>query len=79
MPNGHDDIVGIRIIRDPETLIGKGIGYMLLKDRDAVLKALSLHGVSGFLIVELLDDSRKCRTVHFRLYDCMIGKISQAF
>jgi hypothetical protein len=45
LPNKHDDIEGVRIIRDPETLVGKGIGYLLLKDRDAVLKALSLHQV----------------------------------
>lgn len=43
LPNGHEDIDSIRLIRDPETLIGKGIGYLLLKDRDAVLKALTLH------------------------------------
>lgn len=45
LPNKHDDIEGVRIIRDPETLVGKGIGYLLLKDRDAVMKALSLHQV----------------------------------
>lgn len=45
LPNKHDDIEGIRLVRDPATLIGKGIGFMLFKDRDAVLQALSLHGV----------------------------------
>ena len=45
LPNGHDDIEGMRIIRDPETLVGKGIGYLLFKDRDCVLKALALHKV----------------------------------
>lgn len=43
LPNGQEDIKGIRLIRDPETLIGKGIGYMLFKDRDAVTKALTRH------------------------------------
>eukprot|EP01038_Epipyxis_sp_PR26KG_P008991 gene8991-12126_t len=45
LPNGQDDIDAVRLIRDPETLIGKGIGYLLLKDRDAVTKALTLHQV----------------------------------
>jgi len=43
LPNGQDDIENIRIVRDPETMIGKGIGYILFKDRDAVMQALSLH------------------------------------
>src|SRR5690348_12607214 len=43
LPNKHEDIEGIRVVRDPETLVGKGIGYLLLRDRDAVMKALSLH------------------------------------
>lgn len=43
MDNGHDDIEGMRIIRDPTTLVGKGIGYILFKDRDCVAKALALH------------------------------------
>lgn len=43
MPNGGDDIHGLRIIRDANTLIGKGIGYLLLSDRDAMLAALALH------------------------------------
>ena len=45
LPNGHDDIEGLRIIRDPSTLVGKGIGYLLFRDRDCVLKALALHKV----------------------------------
>ena len=45
LPNKHDDIEGLRIIRDPSTLVGKGIGYLLFKDRDCVLKALALHKV----------------------------------
>ena len=43
LPGGHDDIISLRLIRDPESLIGKGIGYLQLKDRDSVLRALSLH------------------------------------
>jgi RNA recognition motif-containing protein len=43
LPNGQDDIENIRLVRDAETLVGKGIGYLLLKNRDAVMKALSLH------------------------------------
>jgi nucleolar protein 12 len=43
LPNGQDDIESVRLIRDPETLVGKGIGYVLFKNRDAVLQALSLH------------------------------------
>lgn len=42
LPYGHDDIEGVRLVRDPETLVGKGIGYLLLRDRDAVMTALSL-------------------------------------
>jgi hypothetical protein len=45
LPNKHDDIEGLRIIRDPSTLVGKGIGYLLFKDRDCVHKALALHKV----------------------------------
>lgn len=45
LPGGHDDIDAVRLVRDPETLIGKGIGYILFKDRDSVLPALSLHEV----------------------------------
>lgn len=46
LPNGHDDIEGIRIVRDPESLIGKGIGYLLLRDVDAVSAALQLNEAS---------------------------------
>jgi nucleolar protein 12 len=49
LSNGHDDIEGIRIIRDPETLVGKGIGYLLLKDIDAVSAALRLNEVRFFI------------------------------
>lgn len=45
LPNGHHDIEGVRIVRDAETCVGKGIGYMLLKDSDAVSAALTLHEV----------------------------------
>lgn len=45
LPNKQEDIEAVRLIRDPETLVGKGIGYLLLRDRDAVMKALSLHQV----------------------------------
>eukprot|EP01040_Poterioochromonas_malhamensis_P007171 gene7171-7742_t len=43
LPHGQDDIEGIRIIRDPETLIGKGIAYLLLKTRENILDAIRLH------------------------------------
>lgn len=46
LPHGQDDIEGIRIIRDPETLIGKGIAYLLLKTRENILDAIRLHDVS---------------------------------
>lgn len=45
LPGGHEDIESIRVIRDPESLLCKGIGYLLLTSRDAVIKALSLHQV----------------------------------
>ena len=45
LPNGQEDIENIRLVRDAETMIGKGIGYLLLKNRDAVMQALSLHAV----------------------------------
>jgi RNA recognition motif-containing protein len=45
LPNGQADIEGIRLIRDPETLLGKGIGYLLLKEQSNVLLALRLHDV----------------------------------
>ena len=43
LPSGQDDIHGVRIVRDPESLIGKGIGYMLFSSSECVYKALSLH------------------------------------
>jgi hypothetical protein len=57
LQNGQDDIEAVRLVRDPESLIGKGIGYILFKDRDSVLKALSLHEVKG-LELELGLESR---------------------
>ena len=45
LPNGQDDIESVRLIRDSESLVGKGIGYVLLSDKDAVMKALSLNQV----------------------------------
>lgn len=46
LKGGDDAIDGVRIVRDQETLIGKGIGYLLLKDRDTVMAALSLPKTS---------------------------------
>jgi len=43
LPNGQEDIENIRIVRDAETMVGKGIAYLLLKNSDAVMQALSLH------------------------------------
>jgi hypothetical protein len=43
LSNGQDDIVAVRIVRDPETLVGKGFGYILFKARSALLQALSLN------------------------------------
>lgn len=43
LPNGQEDIASVRLIRDPETLMGKGIGYMLFTSRESVIHALSLH------------------------------------
>ena len=40
LPNGQDDIENLRLIRDPETLIGKNIGYLLLKNHDALMQVL---------------------------------------
>lgn len=42
LPNGQDDISGIRLVRNPETLVGKGIGYFALRNHEAVIKALTL-------------------------------------
>eukprot|EP01039_Chlorochromonas_danica_P008461 gene8461-9327_t len=41
LPNGQDDIEAVRLVRDPQTLVGKGFGYMLFKSRAALLQALS--------------------------------------
>ena len=49
LSNGHDDIENIRIVRDPETLVGKGFAYILLKNRESVLKALELNQVSCYI------------------------------
>lgn len=46
LKRGDDAVEGVRIVRDQETLIGKGIAYVLLKDRDAVMAALSLPKTS---------------------------------
>lgn len=45
LPNGQDDIEAVRLVRDNETLIGKGFGYMSFKSAENVLQALSLHEV----------------------------------
>ena len=44
LPNGQDDIQDIRLVRDPETLLGKGFGYLMLHNRDAMMSALKCHG-----------------------------------
>lgn len=44
LPNKAGDIKGVRLVRDPETLYGKGFGYLLLSSRDAVMSALKFHG-----------------------------------
>lgn len=43
LPNGQADIENIRLVRDAETMIGKGFGYLLLANSDAVMQALTLH------------------------------------
>eukprot|EP01041_Mallomonas_annulata_P007125 gene7125-14493_t len=43
LPNGQEDIESVRLVRDPESQLCKGVGYLLLTNRDAVLKALALH------------------------------------
>lgn len=35
--------MSVRLVRDPETLMGKGVGYVLLRSSECVLKALALH------------------------------------
>lgn len=46
LPNGQDDIECVRVIRDPDTLVGKGIAYVSFKTSNSVLQALSLNKVS---------------------------------
>ena len=43
LPQGDRDIESVRLIRDTETLLCKGIGYVLFTSADCVLKALALH------------------------------------
>jgi nucleolar protein 12 len=44
LPNGQADITGMRLVRDTETLYGKGFGYIMLADRDGVMGALKNDG-----------------------------------
>lgn len=44
LPNGEKAVERVRIIRDRETRVGKGIGYVALKNPVAVLAALGLDG-----------------------------------
>eukprot|EP00613_Pedinella_sp_CCMP2098_P075019 CAMPEP_0171917452 /NCGR_PEP_ID=MMETSP0993-20121228/16025_1 /TAXON_ID=483369 /ORGANISM="non described non described, Strain CCMP2098" /LENGTH=395 /DNA_ID=CAMNT_0012553341 /DNA_START=23 /DNA_END=1207 /DNA_ORIENTATION=- len=37
-------IQGVRLVRDAETFVGKGFGYVLLRDRAAAAAALTLNG-----------------------------------
>lgn len=46
LKRGENAIEGVRIVRDQETLFGKGIAYLLLKDRDSVMAALSIPKAS---------------------------------
>lgn len=43
LPNGQEDILAVRIVRDAETLVGKGFCYILFSDRTALVKALGLN------------------------------------
>ncbi|KAJ3014856.1 Nucleolar protein 12 [Thoreauomyces humboldtii] len=38
------DVEGVRIVRDKATNVGKGVGYVLFKDRAAVTIAMRMHG-----------------------------------
>lgn len=38
-------VEGVRLVRDPKTNLGKGIGYVLFKSRSAALAALRLDGL----------------------------------
>ena len=37
--------MSVRIVRDPASLVCKGVGYILLSGTDAVFKALTLNKV----------------------------------
>ena len=43
---GGEAVEAVRIVRDRATQAGKGIGYVLFRERAAVLGALALHGVA---------------------------------
>ena len=45
MDGGHAAVDAVRVIRDPETLIGRGIAYVSFDSNDAVLTALELDQV----------------------------------
>ena len=49
MPNGQEDIECVRIIRDNETMMGKGIAYISFASSECVIPALSLHQVRQLL------------------------------
>jgi RNA recognition motif-containing protein len=38
-------VEGVRLVKDPKTNVGKGIGYVLFKHRTAAVVALNLDGV----------------------------------
>lgn len=43
LEGGERDVEGVRLVRDSETLQGKGFGFILLKDRASVAAALRLN------------------------------------
>lgn len=45
LPNAQDEIECVRVIRDPDTLVGKGIAFVSFKSSNSVLQALSLNKV----------------------------------
>lgn len=45
LPQGQEGIECVRVIRDNETLVGKGIAYVCFTSSDSVLYALALHQV----------------------------------
>lgn len=53
LPGGDEEVEGVRIVRDQETLIGKGIAYVLLRSRDAVISGLAINKVSQMCITIL--------------------------